>query len=98
MGRSKDKNDFAHRTLPPLYEPLVGSKGQKSTFSEHSHVAYHMQWNDECSNMAANILPFCQQPPTPTPDPGVGSKGQNNDFQNMVMLHIELKGISHATS
>ena len=29
----------------------LGSKGQNSTFSEHSHVAYQIKADDECSNM-----------------------------------------------
>ena len=45
------------------------SKGQNSTFSEHSHVAYQGKGNDTCSNMQAHILSL-RAPSTP----GVGSK------------------------
>ena len=30
---------------------------RNSTFSEHSHVAYQIKENQECSNMVANIMP-----------------------------------------
>ena len=33
-----------------------GSIGQKSTFSEHGHVAYQIKGNDECSNIQAHTL------------------------------------------
>ena len=42
--------------------------------------------------MVANILP--EDPPLP--DAGVGLKGQNQHFQNMVVLHIKLKGTANA--
>ena len=47
---------------PHLHPPepgvgAIGSKGQNSTLSEHSHVAYQIKGNHECSNMVANILP-----------------------------------------
>ena len=32
---------------------------------------------------------------SPPQDPGVGQKGQNQLFQNMVMLHIKLDGITN---
>ena len=35
----------------------VGSKGQNSTFSEQSHVAYQIKMNHKCSIMVANSLP-----------------------------------------
>ena len=59
-------------------------------FSEHGHVAYQINGNDACSNMVANIFPIY------TPKIlRVGSKGQNSTFfQNMVTLHIKLKGMS----
>ena len=39
---------------PPT--PLTRSIGQKSTFSEHGHVAYQINGNHGCSNMVAHIL------------------------------------------
>ena len=42
----------------------------------------------------ANILPIT---PNPSPWP-LGSKYQNFTFQNMVMLHIKLKGIAGAAA
>ena len=45
----------------------------------------------KCSNMVANIL-TADPPPPPRP---LGSKGQTNQlFQNNIMLHINLKGIT----
>ena len=42
---------------------------------------------------------FDQRPvPGPWMDLGVGSKGQTELFQNMVMLHIKLKGITGAAT
>ena len=41
----------------PPFNLQMGSVGQNSTFSEHSHVAYQIKENQECSNMVANILP-----------------------------------------
>ena len=35
----------------------MGSTVQNSTFSEHGHVAYQTECNQECSSMLANILP-----------------------------------------
>ena len=43
---------FARRSPPHVNMSIC----QKSTFSEHSHVAYQIKGNHECSNMAANIL------------------------------------------
>ena len=43
--------------IPPLLT-ILGSKGQKSTFSEHCHVAYQIKRNDECSNMLAHLCPY----------------------------------------
>ena len=43
-----------------------GSKGQKSTFSEHGHVAYKIKGNHKFSNKVANILPA---DPSPMPPP-----------------------------
>ena len=68
----------------------MGSKGQNSTFSEHGHVAYQIKGNHGYSNMVANIMPA-----DPPPDPG-SQKVKIQVFQNMVMLHIQLKMIANA--
>ena len=119
--------------LPAPSPPLTkGSKGQNSTYSEHSQVAYQIKGNNECSNMIANNFPADSPSPT-TLD--MGSIGQNSTFsehghvaceikwnhemqqhgkhgmkypppnadksqlfQNMVMLHIKLKGIMNAAT
>ena len=77
-----------HPPTPPL-TLRIGSKGHISTFSEHGHVAYQIKENQVCSNMVAIILPV-----DPTPDLG-GQKVKIQLFQNMVMLHIKLKGTSN---
>ena len=64
--------------------PPLPSIGQNSTFSEHGHVAYQID-------------------PRPVPDPLGGLKGWDQKvkiqfFQNMVMLHIKLKGITDAAT
>ena len=84
----------------PADDPLtlgMGSVGQNSTFSEHGHVAYQIRENQECSNMAAKILPADPYPPPP-PTLRIESVGQNSHFQNMVMLHIKLKGSTNFRS
>ena len=83
---------FTRRRPPPTLR--VGPKGQNSTYSEYGPVAYQIKGKDACSNMVETI--FCLQSPPP-PTLGVGPKGQNSTFseqlfQNMVMLHIKLKG------
>ena len=47
--------------LPPHAPDSVN----RSTFSEHGHVAYQIKGNHECSNMVANILQA--DPPSPGP-------------------------------
>ena len=75
---------FACRS--PLRTLGMGSIGQKSTLLEHGHVAYQVQVSH---HFAAD----------PTPDPWIGVKGQNSTFfQNIVMLHIKLKGIWNAAT
>ena len=86
---------FDQRPVSHPLDGLKGSKGQNSTFLEHSHVAYHIKENKECSNMEANILPTN---PTIPPTLGMGSQGQNSLFQNMIMLHINLKRITNAAT
>ena len=124
---------------PPYNPQGMGSVGQNSTFSEHGHAAYQIKENHKCSNMVANILPtdpalgmasigqtltfsehgyvacpikgihemqqhgnkyFAQRPlPDPTPlTLGMGSVGQLQLYQNMVMLHIKIKRIKNAAT
>ena len=84
--------------LPMSLPPSVGLN---STFLEHGHVAYQIKGNHEFSNMVANNLHADPPPPPPPPGPsGMGSKFQNSTFseQNIVMLHIKLKGIMNVTT
>ena len=60
---------------------------------------YQSQWNHECSNMEANILPLppsknfdCRRPTTL----GCGQKVKFNFFRTWSLLHIKLKGITKA--
>ena len=76
--------------LPP--DPRgMGSIGQKSTFSEHGDVAYQNKRNHEFSNKIAIFLHAYPPPPMTIGD---GVKIQL--FQNMIMLHIKLKGTTNA--
>ena len=73
---------------------LGGLKGMVKIqhLSEHGHVAYQIKWNHKCSNMVATFLPA-------DPNPGdCGQKVKFQLFQNTVMLHIKLKGITNATT
>ena len=53
------KHDFPSKACvsPPGWTYGVGSKGQNSTFSEHGHVAYQIEGNNEFSIKVANFLP-----------------------------------------
>ena len=87
---------FAHR---PPYPPdpvglniclptdlRTGSKGQNSTLPEHSHVAYQIKWNRECSNMQHIFSPYTH--------PRSLGRGQRSKYFSLkvVMLHIKLEG------
>ena len=90
------RSNMVANILPanPPADPRVGSKGQNIFFSEHDNVAYQIKENHGCSNMVANILPV-----DPHPRPlGWGQKVRIQLFQNMVMLHIKLNGISNAAT
>ena len=76
---------------PP--DPGAGVKMSKFNFSDHFHGAYQIKWNHECSNMVANIL--STDPPPPYSG---GQKIINQLFQNIVMLHIKLNGITNAAT
>ena len=74
----------------------MGSTGQNSTFSEHSHVAYQIKWNQVCSNTKKNILPTA---PSPSPTSlGWGQLVKIQLFQNMVMLYNKLHVITNAAT
>ena len=63
--------------------------------SEQCHVAYQIKGNHEFGSMVANIVPAVHPPL----DPGVGVKRSKFDFfQNMVMLHVKLKGITKCSN
>ena len=62
--------------------------GVKSTFS----VAYQIKGNHKFSNLVANIMPATPSPPPPDPR---GQKLNIQLFQNMVILHVKLKGMEH---
>ena len=83
---------FAHRQIP---HPCGsgGLKGHNSFFSEHSHLAYRIKWNHECINMVGDSLPADPPPHDPR---GWGQKVKIQLFQNMIMLHIKLNGITNA--
>ena len=79
---------------PPL---ALGVKMSKFNISEHGQVAYQIKWNHECNSMVANVLPAdtLHLPLNPW---GFGQKVKIQLFQNIVMLHITLKGITNAAT
>ena len=86
---------FARRPpyLPLPHPDTVGVNRSKFHFFKHGHVAFQVKENHKCSNMVPNILPAHPIPsPPPPPTLGMGSVGQIQLFQDMVMLHIKLKG------
>ena len=82
---------------PPADPRVGGSKGKNSTFLEHGHVEYQIKWNHKWNNMVANISD-ADSPPPPPPEPRDGAKAKIQLFQNMVMLHIKLKEMTHAAT
>ena len=95
IKRNHRCSNIAANILPVYSHPCPrpwGSKGQISTFSEHGHVACQIKRNHECSNIVANIL--LAEPPSPPPPLGI----KIHPFQNMVTLHIKLKGIKYAAT
>ena len=74
---------------------LPGAKRSKFNFSEHGHVAYQIKVNHECSDMVANSLPVY---PPPFPTLRWGQKVKMHFFQEMVMLHVKLKGLTNAAT
>ena len=88
------KHDFRSKAWVP---PLCGLRGwdrdQNSNFPEYGRVAYQIKGNDACSNIVANI--FLADIPHPLM---LGSKGQMQLFQNMIMFHIKLNAITNAAT
>ena len=71
-----------------------GVKRSKYIFSEYGHIANQTKENHECSNMLANILPA--DPAPETPDPGMGSVGQNSTFSEHGHVTYQIKEIKNA--
>ena len=83
---------FCPQTLPPKTLGN-GVKRSKFNFSEHGHVAYQIKWNYE--KMQQHDNKYFARRPTPMT---LGNGVKINLFQNMFMLHIKLKGITHAVT
>ena len=83
--------------------PKCVLKSQNSTFSEYGCVSYQIKGNDTCNNMVVNSLPTNPSAdPLPSPPPprhwGLCQKVKIQFFQDMVMLHFKLKGITYAAN
>ena len=71
---------------PPPLRPW----GQNSTFSEEDHVAYRIKGKSRMQQLGSKY--FARRPPSP-PNPVGGVKWSKlKKIQNMIMLHIKLKG------
>ena len=98
---------YFHRR--PHSPPGPGSQKVKIKLFQNI-VVVRIKGNRECSNMVANadrgtinkkhIKPYFDQRPVSDPwvDLGGGVKGKIKLFQNMVMLHTKLKGITGAAT
>ena len=86
---------FAHRPLPPR---TVGIRvnWSKFNFFRHGHVAYQIKWNHKMQHHVGNFA--ADPPPRPRDPKGIGSKGQIQLFQNIVILHIKLMGIMNSAT
>ena len=81
-----------HSPTPPAG---IGSIGQISTFSEHGQVAFQIKWNHEMQQHSSTYVDH--RPPTSPYNPrGWDQKVKIHLLQNMVMMHIKLKGITNA--
>ena len=85
------KRDFRSRLGS---DPLGGLRGwgRDKKKTEYGHDAYQIKGNDACSNMVANVFP------ADLSTLGMRSKGQIQLSQKMVMLHINLKGMTNAAT
>ena len=72
---------FAHR--PPL-TPGIGSIGQNSTFSKHSHIAYQIKGNQEMQQHGSKY--FARRP---FPDPAFS---QISSFSEQGHVAYQTKG------
>ena len=89
-----DSKYCARRLLPPP-RSWRGVKRFKFNFYfklKHSRIVYQIKWNHEWNNIVANRLTTDPNPPWSW---GMGSKGQNSIFNNMVLFHIKSKGIRY---
>ena len=94
------KRNFWSKACVPPPDGLRwwGQKFKIQPFSEHSHVAYLIKGNHECNSKVASILPADPTPTSATWSWGWGQKVKILLFQNMVMLHINFKGITNAAT
>ena len=88
----------SHHHHPP--PPPTEGVGSKSIFFRtwSCCISSQIKWNAACSNMVATTLPADSPPHPPPPDPGMESQVLIQLFQNMVMLHIKLNGITNAAT
>ena len=90
---------FAHRPLPDPLTLLLGSIGQNTHFQ---NMPLYISTLRESRMQHHGGKSFAHRPPTPTPPQhtlGMGSIDRNSIFfQDMVMLHIKLKGITKCSS
>ena len=80
------------QTFRPHTPPPLGPVDQNTIFSGHSHVAYQIKENHECSNMVA-----CRPPPPSPTTMGIGSVGQNSTFSEHGRVAYQIKG-NHESS
>ena len=82
---------------PTPLDPGDGVNRSKVIFLEHGHVAYQMWGNHEMQQLGSKYF-ACRPLPTPMTIGRWGQKLKIQLFQNIVMLHIELKGIMISTT
>ena len=81
------------RAYPPHPTTLgMGSIGLNLAFYEHSHVAYQIKGNHEKQQQGGKYFAMAHGPR------GRVKRLKYDFFQSMVMLHIKLKGITHAVA
>ena len=92
LKRITKRSIMVANILPADPSLTLGMKsvGQNLTFSEHGHVANQIKVNREMQQHDSKF--FARRPP-PTTTLGNGVKIQL--FQNNVLMHIKLKGITN---